>query len=229
MRILYHYPLCPFSRKIRFLLAEKRLDIALEESSFWKKTPEFIKLNPLGQVPILSDLQDQVICDSAVIAEYLEEMYPERSFLGTLVSERTEVRRICAWFDGKFANDVTLPLLKEKLLKRLGAIVGSRGTNAGPDSGVIRAAKVASLQHLHYLGWIIERRTWLAGHFFSLADITAAAHISSIDYLGDIAWEKVPLVHQWYARIKSRPTFRSFFKDRIPGITPSSHYENLDF
>lgn len=229
MRTLYHYPLCPFSRKVRFLLAEKRLDVTLEEEAFWKKEPTFIALNPLGQVPVLLDLQDHVICDSAVISEYLEELYPEKTLLGITLQERTEVRRICAWFDGKFASDVTLPLLKEKLLKRFGAMTNVRETHKGPDSGLIRFAKSAAIHHLRYLSWLIERRPWLAGSFFSLADITASAHISVVDYLGDIPWEKSPLAHEWFARIKSRPTFRSFLKDRIAGLPPSSHYENLDF
>ena len=223
MRTLYHYPLCPFSRKIRFILSEKKLDVLLKEEAFWKKNPDFIKLNPLGQVPILIDLQNQIICDSTVISEYLEEAYPERPLLGSTPTERAEIRRICAWFDGKFAQDVTKPLLNEKLFKRFSV------QSKGPDSSVIRSVKNAAVDYLSYLGWLIERRPWIGGAFFSLADMTASSHISVIDYLGDVPWEKVPLAHEWFLRIKSRPSFRPFLKDRAAGLLPSKHYEDLDF
>ncbi len=225
MRTLYHYPLCPFSRKIRFLLAEKKIDFTLIEEPFWKKNPHFIKMNPLGQVPIFLDLQDYIVVDSTVITEYIEETYPEKSFLGENIQEKTEVRRICSWFDHKFFHDVTLPLLNEKVFKRFLSL----SQETGPNSQTIRVAKNSIVDHLRYLEWLIERRPYLGGAFFSLADMTAGVHISVIDYLGDINWEKFSITHEWFFRIKSRPTFRSFLKDRVLGLAPSKHYENLDF
>jgi glutathione S-transferase len=225
MRTLYYSPICPFSRKIRFLLAEKKIDFTLIDEPFWTKNPHFIKLNPLGQVPIFIDLQDCVVVDSSVISEYLEETYCEKSFLGATIAEKTEVRRVCAWFDHKFFHDVTLPLLKEKFFKRF--FPGQQ--DSGPNSQIIRAAKNSIIDHLRYLEWLIERRPYLGGAFFSLADMAAGSHISVVDYFGDIAWEKFLVTREWFFRIKSRPTFRAFLKDRIPGIAPCKHYENLDF
>lgn len=223
MRTLYHFPLCPFSRKVRLILAEKKLDFEMESERFWERRPEFLKLNPTGQVPVLVDLNGTTIPDSTIIAEYLEEAYPDRPLLGTDLAQRAETRRLAAWFDQKFAQEVTFNLIIEKTLKR--HIPGA----SGPNSAAIRQGKALINNHLDYISWLVDRRKWLAGDEFSLADITAAAHLSAIDYLGDVMWEKHELAKDWYARLKSRPSFRGLLSDRIPGILPASHYADLDF
>jgi glutathione S-transferase len=82
---------------------------------------------------------------------------------------------------------------------------------------------------LSYIGYLADRRAWLAGDQFSLADIAAAAQISCIDYLGDVPWEDYQEAKQWYARIKSRPSFRPILEDYVPGMRPPAHYTDLDF
>lgn len=223
MRSLYQYTLCPFSRKVRLILAEKKLDFEMENEAFWERRQEFLALNPAGQVPVLVDLNGTVIVDSTVIAEYLEESYPEKPLLGSSTIQRAEIRRLSAWFDQKFASEVMYNLVIEKTIKR--HIPGA----GGPNSNAIRMGKTYIHHHLDYISWLVDRRKWLAGDEFSLADITAAAHLSSIDYLGDVPWDKHEGAKDWYARIKSRPSFRSLLSDRLPGIQPSSHYANLDF
>jgi glutathione S-transferase len=223
MRTLYHYPLCPFSRKIRFMLAEKKLDFELEVEKFWERRQEYLTLNPTGQVPALVDLNGFTICDSYAIGEYLDETYPERPLIGTSSQHKAEVRRLVAWFDDKFAREVSLNLIFEKTLRRF-------MRQAGPtNSQAIRYAKTNINHHLSYISWLIDRRKWLAGDDFSLADITAAAHISVVDYLGDVPWENHESTKDWYMRIKSRPSFRAILNDRLPGIPPFPQYMELDF
>jgi glutathione S-transferase len=225
MRTLYHYPLCPYSRKIRLILAEKKLDFTAEIERFWERRPDYIKLNPSGQVPTLIDLNGSVIADSMAISEYLEDGYPERPLIGEGLIQRAEVRRLVGWFDGKFAQEVSIKLLMEKSIKR--HLPSEAG--AGPNSTSIRGAKMAIHPYLEYISWLVDRRNWLAGDDFSLADITASAHLSIVDYMGDVLWDKHPVAKDWYARIKSRPSFRAFFQDRIPGLAPAPHYGDLDF
>lgn len=223
MRTLYHFPLCPFSRKVRFILAEKKLDFEMELERFWERRPEFMQLNPAGQVPVLIDLNGTTVPDSTIIGEYLEESYPDIPLMGTDPVQRAEVRRLCAWFDQKFAQEVSYNLIIEKTLKRY-----FPGSN-GPNSAAIRTGKSLVNTHLDYISWLVDRRKWLAGDEFSLADITAAAHLSAIDYLGDVQWDRHELAKDWYARLKSRPSFRGLLADRIPGIQPAPHYTDLDF
>ncbi|MBS0562542.1 MAG: glutathione S-transferase family protein, partial [Proteobacteria bacterium] len=162
------------------------------------------------------------IPDSAVICEYLDEAYPDTPLLGRTLAERVEVRRLVAWFDGKFAHEVTRNLLGEKYLKRL---LG-RGE---PDAGAMRTGYAALRHHLQYLGWLAETRKWLAGANISLADFAAAAHLSALDFIGDADWTLSQAARDWYARMKSRPSFRSLLADRVPGMAPPPHYADLDF
>lgn len=223
MRTLYHYMLCPYSRKIRLQLAEKKLDFDLESERFWERDKAFLEKNPAGQVPVLIDLNGSIICDSYAISEYLDEQYPERSLYGATPNQRAEVRRIAAWFDDKFAREVSLPLVFEKTLRRHMAEMGTT------NSALIRQAKAAITSHLEYIGWLIDHRRWLAGDEMSLADLTAGAHISVADYFGDVPWADYESAKEWYMRLKSRPSFRALLGDRLPGMFPAPHYAELDF
>jgi glutathione S-transferase len=226
MRTLYHYPLCPYSRKVRLVLAEKKLDYTGELERFWEKRPAFLKMNPAGQVPILVDLNGSILSDSVAITEYLEEAYPERPLISEGLMQRVEIRRLVGWFDCKFAQEISVVLLKEKNIKRYLPVEPGQ---TGPNSTVIRAAKQAIHLHLDYISWLVDRRKWLAGDEFSLADVAAASHISVVDYMGDVPWDKHPIAKDWYAKIKCRPSFRSLLQDRVAALTPATHYGDLDF
>lgn len=225
MRVLYHFALCPFSRKVRLSLLEKKLDFVVEHEPFWEKQPDFLNLNPTGQVPVLVDINGTIVCDSFAICEYLEDAYPERSLIGEAITDRAEVRRLTAWFDQKAAGEFSLPLLFEKIVKRNIPSLSAQG----PNSQMIRQAKQAIKAHLDYISQLIDRRNWLAGDDFSQADIAAAAHLSVVDYLGDVPWESFEIAKNWYARIKSRPCFRPLLADRVPGVSPPAAYKDLDF
>ena len=222
MRVLYHLPLSPFARKVRLVLGEKKLPFELQLEKVWERRPEYLDLNPAGTVPTLVEEKGLVIPDSGVICEYLEEAYPEAPLLGRTLAERVEVRRLVAWFDGRFAREVTANLLGEKFMKRL----SGRGN---PDANALRAGYANMRGHLEYLGWLSETRKWLGGDALSLADFAAAAHLSALDFAGDVDWGMSPATKDWYARIKSRPSFRPLLADRVPGVIPPAHYADLDF
>lgn len=222
MRTLFHHPISPFARKIRLALAEKRLDFALALEKPWERREEFLALNPAGEVPVLVEEDGAIIADQAAITEYLEDAYPAIPLLGRDVLTRAEVRRLVAWFDVKFTREVTDLLVGEKLIKRF----SGQGT---PHAQSIRAGHANIHYHLDYIGWLTERRTWLAGDAFSMADIAAATQLSCLDYLGDVPWDDHPDAKDYYARIKSRPTFRALLNDHLPGMPPPKHYTDLDF
>lgn len=221
MRRLYHLPLSPFCRKLRLILAEKKLEVALIEERPWEHRAEFLRLNPAGQVPVLND-NGLILADSVAIAEYLEEAYPEPKILPGNHAERAEARRMAQWFDVKFHADVMVGLLHERAYKRL----MRRGA---PDASIVRISVQNLRAHLDYVGALVERRRWLAGDHLSLADFAAAAHLSSLDYCNEIQWEDCPPVREWYQRIKSRPAFRELLLDHVPGMPAPRHYADLDF
>lgn len=222
MRRLHHFALQPASRKIRLLLKEKRLDFELAEERPGEWRDELLRLNHSGEVPILVEEDGASFADGQAIAEYLEEIHPDPCLIGDTALARAEVRRLAAWFDQKFEREVSGRLLDEKILKRI-------ARNGHPDSQAIRLAHANLPVHLDYIAWLSDRRSWLAGERFSLADIAAAAHLSVVDYLGDIPWDNHPGAKDWYARVKSRPSFRPLLADHLPGAPPPAHYADLDF
>lgn len=204
------------------MLREKEIGFTLIQEEIWQRRQEFFALNPAGDVPVLVHDKHVPICGSYAIAEYLEETFPEVQFFGASAAERAEVRRLVEWFDGKFNREVTELIVFEKVMKRLMGY-------GEPSSEAIRAGKRNLLVHLDYIDFLLAKRNWLAGEYLTLADITAAAHLSCLDYLGDMVWEHKPSVREWYALIKSRPSFRDLLEDRIQGFKPPSHYADPDF
>lgn len=222
MRVLYHLWMSPACRKVRIVLMEKRLDFELKAENIWDRRNEFLALNPAGDVPVLVEADGSALSGGDAICEFLDEVHPDPLLIGRQALGRAEVRRLVHWFDGKFNAEVTENLVGEKMTKRM------RGLGA-PNSKAVRAGHANIHHHLDYIGYLCERRTWLAGGNFSLADITAAAHISAVDYLGDVPWGEHEEAKDWYARVKSRPSFRALLQDNIPGAPPQKHYANLDF
>jgi len=222
MRTLYHLWLHPFSRKVRIALAEKHLDFDLKIEKIWERRTEFLSINPAGDVPVLVEDDGTVLTDSQVISEYLNEVYPEVDLLGSNPLQRAETRRLVAWFDHKFNVEVTENLVGEKMTKRI-------MRKGEPNGSSIRAGHANIHYHLDYIGFLTERRRWLAGDELSMADIAAAAHLSAIDYIGDVPWDEHAAAKDWYVRIKSRPSFQPLLEDIIPGFSPPQHYQNLDF
>jgi glutathione S-transferase len=222
MRVLYHLWLHPFSRKVRLTLAEKKLEFGLEIEKIWERRTDFLAMNPAGDVPVLVEEDGTVLSNSQVICEYLNEVYEENDLIGKTALERAETRRMVAWFDVKFNREVTENLIGEKLMKPMLKL-------GEPHAPSIRAGNANIHYHLDYIGFLTEKRSWLAGENFSLADIAAASHLSAIDYIGDVPWDEHPVAQDWYARVKSRPSFRPLLEDRVPGFKPAQHYENVDF
>ena len=221
MTRLYHVPLSPFCRKVRLVLAEKRIEVELVEERYWERDTEFLRRNPAGKVPVLR-MNGQVMSESQAIAEYLDETVPEPPLMPRDPAARYEVRRLCAWFDDKFHHEVTRNLLYERVNKKI--------TKEGfPESRNVKAGARAIKYHLDYMHWLLERRRWLAGDAMTLADFAAAAHLSALDYISDVDWTRSETVKDWYAKIKSRPAFRAILADQVPGFPPPPHYADLDF
>lgn len=222
MRTLFHLWLSPQCRTIRLQLTTKELDFEMKVEKTWERRPEFLAINPAGSVPVLVEPDGRVVATHNAIVEYIEEVYPDPPLIGADPGSRAEVRRLVAWFDEKLGREVTENLVDEKIMKRFLGM-------GEPNSSAIRAGHANIHHHLEYIGWLMERRNWLAGDEFSLADITAAAHLSAVDYLGDVPWDDHAAAKEWYMKVKSRPAFRPLLADSIPGCPPPKHYADLDF
>ena len=230
MLTLFHHPFCPHSRFVRLILEELGLTARLVEERVWERREEFLMLNPAGTTPVLVEEGVPPVPGAAIIAEYLDETRGQRRAQFRLLpgeaAERIEVRRLMSWFNDKFFAEASGPLVTERVYKRF---MPSDDGGGPPDTETMRAARSNIRYHLTYIGWLIRRRDWLAGDRLTYADLSAAAHLSAVDYLGDVPWNEDETAKAWYARIKSRPSFRTLLGETLPGLAPSPSYANLDF
>jgi glutathione S-transferase len=222
---LYYHPLCPFSRKVRVHLTAKEIDFELVQENFWERRKEFIAMNPAGTVPIIFDNESaNLIIDSSVICEYIEERHSDgKNFFGDNYIKRAESRRLQHWFDEKFYSEVTKYVLNERYFNRF------LPNSKAPDSDILRVARRNLNIHLSYIEFLLESRKYLAGDQISVADFSAASHISILDYFGDINWHHYAPTKDWYCLIKSHKIFNEVLKDRITNINPPEWYSKLDF
>jgi glutathione S-transferase len=227
---LFHHPFCPHSRFIRLALGELGVSARLVEERVWDRRVEFLILNPAGVTPVLVEEGSPAIPGAAIIAEFLDETMGERAGERRLLpperDARVEVRRLTSWFNDKFFEEVSGPLVMERIYKQFMPVARGGGS---PDTVVIRAVGHNIRYHLNYIGWLMGRRAWLAGERLSYADLAAAAHLSAVDYLGQVPWNEDDAAKTWYARVKSRPSFRPLLTELMAGIPPSSTYADLDF
>jgi len=230
MLTLFQHPLCPHSRYVRLIFGEYGIEARAVEERFWERREEFMLLNPAGEIPVLVVDGGPAIPSATIIAEYVEEtraaagqrdgLMPEKP------GERVEVRRLASWFNDKFHAEVSGPLVTERVFKR--HMTQAQG-GGPPDTDALRAARHNIRYHLAYLGWLARTRNWLAGERLTLADLAAAAHLSAVDYLGEVPWTEDEATKTWYARVKSRPSFRPLLAETMAGIPPSATYADLDF
>lgn len=230
MLTLFHHPMFASCRFVRLAFGEYGEELALIEEKPWTRRKEFLALNAAGTLPVLLAEGDVPIVGAAVIAEYLDEtrgvLKRDRRLFAEDPMERAEIRRLVDWYLVKTESEVTRHLVRERVLKP--HMTAEQG-GGSPDSGAIRAARSNIRQHLKYTNWLAGTRHWLAGTRITYADLSAAAAISVLDYLGEIDWTDYGAAREWYVRVKSRPAFRPLLTDRVRGISPVSHYADLDF
>jgi glutathione S-transferase len=230
MLTLFHHPFCPQSRFIRLVSEELGLELRLAEERTWERRQDFLKLNPAGTTPVLVEEAAPPVPGAAVIAEYLCDTRGDRlAELGLMPRDpgkRVEIRRLMHWFNDKFFAEVSGPLVMERIYKRY---IPANAGGGPPDTDAMRAARSNIRYHLAYIGWLVRTRDWLAGDNLTYADLAAAAHLSAVDYLGDVPWDADETAKNWYARIKSRPSFRVLLAETLAGLLPSPSYADLDF
>ncbi len=224
--VLFHFAFDPGSRAVRLALGEARIGFSETPVRPWEDDCPVLTMNPSGMPPVLqvadADGRPLILCEPAAILGWLEERTDEPLLMPADAGERAEVRRLLAWFDRRFTDEVNAVLLHERMEKpllRLGP----------PEARALRAGREALKFHLTMLEGLLARRDALAGRRISQADFVAAAHLSVLDYFGEVSWASYPGLKTWYMKLKSRPCFRPLLADRFPGVPPSGHYADLDF
>jgi len=213
MRRLVQLLLSPPSRFARLLIAEKRLScdcVAAEDVA--------------EHLPLFIDLDGSRHQGLWAIVDHLEGTYPERPLTPEEDWARAESLRLLDWAMGPFLESVTKRIVYERAAQRY---TGSSAQRA-PDMLIVRSGREALRASLAALGASAERNGCLVSRDCTLGDLAVAAHLSALDYFGEVPWSEFPAVAEWYMRIKSRPSFRTLLGDRMPGQPPVSHYADLD-
>ena len=214
MRRLIHLMLSPSCRLARLMVGEKRVtcDPALTD-------------DPKQTMPVFIDMDGTRAEGVWSILDHLEHQYPDRP----LAPEDDTARRACLrwvdWAMGPFHEQVTQRIVYEKAAPRY----TGAGFSRAPDMNVIRAGRENLKTALVEIGHAAETMGNLACRDTTLGDLAVAAHLSVLDYFGEVPWSDFAGAAEWYVRMKSRPSFRSILSDRVPGQPPVSHYAELDF
>jgi len=214
MRRLTHILLAPPCRVVRLALGEKRISCELVAAD-----------DPLSHLPMYVDDDGTVATGVWAIVDRIEATHPDHPLLPDDDADRAEALRLFDWAMTHFHEQVTKRIVFEKAAQaHTGHLV-----RRPPSMETVRVGREALRTVLEGLGPLADRRGFLAGRDVSLADLAMAAHLSALDYYGEIPWQDFQSVTEWYLRLKSRPSFRPLLSDRVPGQPPVSHYAELDF
>ncbi|MGE0239048.1 MAG: glutathione S-transferase family protein [Parvibaculaceae bacterium] len=224
---LHHFTLDPYSRRMRLALNEYGSPVELRDEEPWAPSPDLFRLNPAGTLPVLVEDDGSAVNGIEAMSEYLEETRNgSTSLIQGNAKGRAEVRRLVGWFDTKFYAEVTEPVLTEKVVRRF---MPRELGGGSPEMTRVRKGLDLLKAHLDYIGRLADGRNWLAGDDLSLAVLAAAAHLSALDYIGDVPWTDFPSATAWFQRLKSRPSFRPLLGDGVRGLPASKSYTDLDF
>ena len=214
MRRLIHLMLSPSCRLARLMVGEKRV-----------ACDPVISDDPKQSMPLFTDLDGTRAEGVWAILDHLEHHYPDHPLAPADDGARLSCLRWVDWAMGPFHELVTQRIVYEKASTRF----TGAGFSRAPDMNVIRSGREELKNALKAIGTAAETNGNLACRETTLGDLAVAAHLSALDYFGEVPWTDFPAAAEWYVRLKSRPSFRSLLADRVPGQPPVSHYAELDF
>ncbi|HAC62226.1 MAG TPA: glutathione S-transferase family protein [Cyanothece sp. UBA12306] len=191
-RILYYHPQSNFSRKIRILLTEKHLSYELKAINLMNKPPSFLELSPIGKVPVLVDEDSTIIWDSSLIAEYLDEKYPEPRFYPNNFKERLECRK---WED-----------LADTLGDKIISLWIFNLTNK-ENSTPYQSALEKSINNLFSVleKQVAKTQYLLGGEIWSIADISALCSCGYYNLRFNENWKlNYPNLKNWFDQLHER-------------------------
>lgn len=243
---LYHHPISTCSQKVRLALAEKDLDYESHVIEFARQdhlSDWYLRINPNGVVPSLEH-DGQVVIDSSVICEYVDEVWPHPALSPPDPLGRAAMRAWMRWFEEvptaairvPSFNDAFLPAWKEMGEERFRTMTDKMPLRRDfyRQMGLKGFSDDAYEASLRRLRSTVERvsarledgRPWLLGELFSVADIVLVPSVVRMADLGlQRLWDDLTSVADWLARVEARPSFAVAYP---PGarIDPATFWQN---
>lgn len=191
----------PFVRKVRIVLAEKKIDFEFEVNSPWLADSTVPDINPLGKIPVLLLDDDTALFDSRVIVEYIDNVTPNNKLFPAPNRERTEVKRWEAIADG-ICDAAAAAVLEAKRPKK----EQSAAWIARQNDKVLRG--------LAYMSEQLGEKAFCNGMHFSMADIAVGTALGYLSFrFANIAW---PETHPNLAKLYNKLMLRHSFSETIP-------------
>lgn len=246
---LYNFPQSTCSQKVRLVLWEKGLDFLdrpVNSKIQEHLSPWYLKLNPNGVVPTLLH-DDEVIVDSSVIIEYLDEVFPEKSLTPKDPVQRAHMRKWMRYFEEVPTPAIRVPSFNQYLSKRFDKLTQEEFEDfvdthpirkqffkkmrkeEGFDGFETDLAIDRLRQTIQYMETGLEKSggPWLMGECLTLADYCIAPTIDRMNDLGLAKlWQDQTRVGQWYENIKSRDAYR---KTYYRGTRLAEIYDGTDY
>ena len=186
----------PYARKVRIVLAEKKIDYEFEVDSPWAVDTRVASVNPLGKVPVLILDDSTVLFDSRVIVEYIDSVAPNNKLMPESNRERAEVKRWCAVADG-ICDAAALIFLE------------SKRPQAQQNAEWIARQHDKIARSIEYMAAQLGEGNWCMGTHFSLSDVGAGCALGYINFrFPEIDWaSKYPNLARLYDKMMLRPAF----------------------
>ena len=186
----------PFVRKVRIVLAEKKIEYDFVIDSPWLEDSKVPSINPLGKIPVLVLDDETPLFDSRVIVEYIDNVTPNNKLFPAPNRERTEVKRWEALADGicDAAANAFLEAKRPKGQKSNEWIERQRG-------------KIT--RSLEFMTEELGEKPFCMGTHFSMADIAVGTALGYLAFrFADINWqESHPNLEKLFTKLMQRPSF----------------------
>jgi len=242
---LYNAPQSTCSQRVRFVLNTKKLpfdEVKLNLLAGDQLKPDYLKLNPNGVVPTL-DHDGQIVIDSTVITEYLDEVEPQRSFTPENPVKRARMRALMHFIDEMPAAAVRVPTFNLAFLPSFQKMSREDFTAMAESkplrrefmmtmgqTGFPKAEMDAALARLRRAYERMDAEIeasggpWLLGKEITLADVAVMPALVRMDDLGMPDWQDLPRVVTWFDNIRAQPAFKptyyhgSLLSERFPHL-----------
>ncbi len=196
-RILYYHPQSNFSRKIRILLTEKKVDFQLQEVNLRDKPPSFLEISPIAKVPVFMDEDGTIIWDSSLIAEYIEEKYPQPAFYPSNFKERFSCRKWEELADTLGDNIISLWLM-------------NLTNNVNPSFFRTRLENSINRLIPFFENQLSQTEYLLGGDTWSMADISALCSFGYYDLRLNEDWKLTyPHLKIWFEKLHKIESVKS--------------------
>ena len=186
----------PYTRKVRIVLAEKKIEVDFVIDSPWLADSTVPNINPLGKIPVLVLDDDTPLFDSRVIVEYIDNVTPNNKLFPGPNRERTEVKRWEALADGVCDAAVS-------------ALLESRRPKSQMSSDWIQRQREKIARGLEFMATELAEKPFCMGTHFSMADIAVGTALGYLSFrFPDLAWqESHPNLDKLYSKLLQRAAF----------------------